>query len=210
MAIGSDCVAFVSIVSRLTRWSVAAALLLLALPPSTRWTWQVRHLPWALHAYDQAALLVGLAVGLLLAYWYRSQHFLQTLHHECCHALTCLILGVPVKAFSVSDQSGGAVVHGAVDPLRTTVISLAPYVLALPIMLLLVLLLLFDGAWLRWSCLGLVGALLPPHYRSLWSQVRRNWRGRESDLYRAGWLLSIAVIVVAQVLLLGWILRGIV
>ena len=129
------------------------------------------------------------------------------MHHESCHALVCFILRVPVSAIQVTDGMGGAVVHRKVDPWRTTLITLAPYVLSLTLMPLLLAIPWLTG-WFRWSLLVLLGLGLIRHGRSLVPQVVGNWRTKGSDCYRAGWLLSLAVIGAAQIALVGWWLRA--
>ena len=41
----------------------------------------------------------------------------------------CIFLRVPIRGFTATDGQGGAVEHRKVDPLRTVVILIAPYVM---------------------------------------------------------------------------------
>ena len=50
-----------------------------------------------------------------------------------CHALACVVLRVPVKAIAISDGAGGVVMHRKVDPWRTAMVTVAPYVISLSI-----------------------------------------------------------------------------
>jgi len=108
-------------------------------------------LPWCFALLLQRAQLVhgtpfhpwALAAGVILAaalVWWRKPNWLvHTFIHEACHAMLCVVLRVRISSFQATDGRGGAVIHQKVDPLRTTVIALAPYTLPLllaPVLLL--------------------------------------------------------------------------
>ena len=130
------------------------------------------------------------------------------MHHEACHALLC-VLRVPVSAIRGHRRRRWCRAHHRkVDLWRTTLITLAPYVISLLLMPLLLLLPWLSPGWLRLLVDGSAGLALIQHVRSLVPQLMNNWRSKESDCYRAGWLLSLAVIGAAQIALLGLVVAG--
>lgn len=155
----------------------------------------LRDLPW---------LLGGSGLGLVLAWIRRPNAFLHTAIHETCHALVATLLGVRVRDLRISQGRGGMVVHDRTDPIRSTLIALAPY--CLPLLLGPVLIARWwwpDPPWLT----GLGAWLVIQHLHGLWYNVRQNFFGQEADLTRIGKLLSLVLIVTCLGLLLEVCLR---
>ncbi len=158
---------------------------------------QVHGAPW--HPW---ALGAGLAVAAALVWWRKPNWLIHTVIHEAAHAVVCTLLGVRIRSFQATDGQGGAVIHARVDPLRTTIIALAPYTLPL---------LLGPALLARWlvpvpSTAGViltfvVGFLSVHHLHGLYHNVRINFWGRQADLSRAGKLLSVVVILAVHALL---------
>ena len=118
----------------------------------------------------------------------------------------CVALRVRITAFQATDGRGGAVLHQKVDPVRTTIIALAPYTLPL----LLAPLLLVRQFLVTVPSTGgaiatfLVGFLTVHHLHGLYHNVRINFWGRQADLTRAGKILSLVVILGIHCLLAAW------
>lgn len=144
-----------------------------------------------------AALALGLTGGIAFALWRRPNRFVHTFIHETAHSLLCLLLWVRVRRFFVSDREGGYVLPAHTDPLRETLILIAPYIL--PVLLTPVLLArwLFgvDGPLilLQAAC----GWLLVHHLHGLTLNIRHNFFGRDADLPRVGRPLAVVLIAMA-------------
>jgi len=190
-------------VGSLIRLVVAILLAITILPLCGAWLMDVwRALYWP--PPDGAFLLVGLLLGAALVWWRRPNWLIHTFIHESCHALACWLTGVRVRSFQATDGSGGAVIHDKVDPLRSTIIALAPYTLPL----LLAPVLILRGFVFRQPGPGrstltlLAGFLLVHHLHGLWHNVRLNFWGRQADLAKAGRPLS-AVVISGLLCLIG-------
>lgn len=177
----------------LIRWLIALVIFATILPLS--WTilvdtWgQVRGL-----MPHGGAIAIGIAAGIAWIIWRKPNWLLHTLVHEGCHAIACLLLGVKIHNFQASDGKGGVVIHSRTDPIRTTIIALAPY--TLPLLLGIVLLLRWairDPAWAPWLS-GLAGFFYVDHLHGLYHNIRLNFWGKQADLSRASKPLSIAAI----------------
>lgn len=188
------------------RTLLGAALAVLVLPACTTLLWaELTDLhappphPWALG--------LGAALGSALVWWRRPNWLVHTLIHESCHALVATLLGVRVRAFQATDGQGGAVIHAKVDPLRTTLIALAPYLLPLLLAPALLARVLVAAPGTAAMTLHLaIGFLTVHHLHGLYHNVRLNFWGRQADLTRAGKLLSlVAILAVHALLAVGWL-----
>lgn len=151
------------------------------------------------------SLLIGLAVASALVWWRKPNWLIHTLIHESCHAVVCVLLRVKITAFQATDGQGGAVIHRKVDPLRTTLIALAPYTLPLLLAPVLVLRHITPAPSTLAMVLNfLVGFLTVHHLHGLYHNVRINFWGRQADLTRAGKVLSLVVITGVHALLAAW------
>jgi hypothetical protein len=192
--------------SALLRLVIGLALGALALPWAARLLWaQWQILPGPL-PLDPAAVGVGAALGILWACWQRPNLLLHTLLHESAHALVCLLLRVRLRGFAVSDGQGGAVQHDPCDPLRGTLIAIAPY--TLPLLALPALAARWalpdEPAWLRPVTAGLCAWLLIHHLHGLLWNLRLNYLGRDSDFAHSGRILGL-VLVLLGLALLAWL-----
>jgi hypothetical protein len=197
------------VLHRIISLVVAVLLAVFALP----WCWlQLRH-QWLLHIAnardpfpdDPMSVAIGLLVGCALVWWKRPNWFIHTTIHELCHLLMCMLLLVPVHSFRASRGQGGEVVHDAApDALRSTLISIAPYVV--PLLLVPCLLaahLLPEGRWHALAS-GLAGFAAVHHVQGLFHNVRLNFWGKDSDLVKIGRPLSLVLIVGALALVAAW------
>lgn len=183
----------------LIRWVIAMVLALTVLP----WTlyhvvevWQSRSA--LLPPVDRWWAVGGFLLAIPVVLWNRPNAFFHTLVHEACHALFCLLLGVKVTSFQVTDGQGGAVGHQRVDPVRGTIISIAPY--TLPLLLAIPLLLrhwITEPSLWRSLLTALIAFLYVHHLHALYFNVRINLWGRQSDLYKVGRPLSAVLIAIA-------------
>jgi len=147
------------------------------------------------------ALLIGVLLAAALVWWRRPNWLIHTAIHEACHALFCVLLGVRIRSFQATDGRGGAVIHSRVDPVRTTLIALAPYVWPLLLTPVLALRWWVDGPGAgRVLLTFLCGFLAVHHLHGLYHNVRLNFWGRQADLTRAGKVLSLAAIASAHCL----------
>jgi hypothetical protein len=184
-------------------WLVALAIALILVPIG------VHLLLWAMHSRsplprDPISLAMGCIFGVGFVVWRRPSELWHVMAHEACHAIACVCTGTKIHRFQASDSEGGAVVHAAVGPVREAAIALAPYVLPL---------LLAPALVVRWWLIpqkgvvaavfsGICGFLVLPHVVGLVLNVKRNCWTPDADLARVGRVLSLVVIVLAQVLLL--------
>jgi hypothetical protein len=191
------------------RFLVAIALGAVLLPA----TWML--LAWSARQVhgpppDTIATAGGVALGILFAVWGRPNWLIHTFIHELCHLLTCWCLGVKVMSIRASDGKGGEVEHAQCDPVRGTLISIAPYTLPLflaPLLAVRHLLVIEPGGW-RHALSAAIGFAAILHLRGLWHNVVRNCRGPEADLVKAGRPLSLVLIGAALLALAAWTLRA--
>jgi hypothetical protein len=157
--------------------------------------------PWSA-PQDPWAVLLGLVVGVAWMSWRRPSWFWHTWVHEHAHLAACLVLGVRIRALAASDGRGGSLDYDAVDPVRGSLIALAPYVVPLALLPLLLLQeALPAGPW-RQAASGLATVACGTHLHGLWHNIRLNSTGPESDLVRVGRPLAAVVILIALLLLM--------
>jgi hypothetical protein len=190
---------------------VAVALAVVGLP----WCALILYRVWLSHVWqahdrlpqDPFAVLMGLLMGLALVLWKKPNWLLHTSIHECCHLLACLGLFVPVRSFQASDGQGGMVTHDRPDPLRDTLIAIAPY--TIPFLLvpaLLARVLVPEGPW-RALTSGLSAFAFVQHLQGLYHNIRLNFWGKDSDLARVGRPLSGVLIAGALMLVAAWVIN---
>ncbi len=142
-----------------------------------------------------AATAAGAALGLGLLFLHRPNRLVHTLLHEGAHALLCLLLFVRIRGIRATDGRGGEVEHDAADPVRTTLIAIAPYTVPLLLGPALI------ARW--WWASGITGAVLSgvvaflyiTHVQGLVLNVRLNFWGEGADLPRVGRFLALVLIV---------------
>jgi hypothetical protein len=198
-----------AVVATLVRLLIAIALAIGALPLA--WVvleWALRHARWPLP--DTVATLGGGALGLAWMLWRKPNWFWHTAVHELCHLVTCWLLWVKVSGISISDGKGGAVEHVETDPLRSTLIAIAPYTLPLVLLPALVARHWFvtdPGPW-RTALSALCAFLFATHLHGLFHNVRINITGDQADLVKVGRPLSLVLIALVLVLVTAWGLRA--
>lgn len=174
-------------------------------------------LPWCIdvlveavrrHAYlpqDPWAVILGLALGLVLILFKKPNLLLHTALHEASHAALCLMTGVRIRRVEFSDGKGGAVDFDRPDPIRATLIAIAPYTLPLLLAPALVARMWVHrpGPW-RTALTALVAFLLVTHLAGLVRNLRGNFWGAESDLAKVGRLLALVLILGVLLLVLAW------
>lgn len=151
--------------------------------------------PWSLAG--------GLAAGLLFLLLRRPNRFLQTFLHEMAHGIACLVLWVKIDAFFASRNEGGFVrfEYRDSDPLRSTLIHLAPYVLPLALgPVLVVRLAVPPGPW-QAACSALASFCYVLHLAGLVDDLRGNFWGPESDFAKAGRFLGLVLVLGSLILL---------
>ena len=176
-------------------------------------------LPWSVHLLEQTwqqrnfmpthglAVLSGLFLGIALVFWKKPNWLIHTLIHESAHAIACLMLGVRIRNFQASDGKGGMVVHDKTGPVRSTIISLAPYTLPLILIPLFIAHLFIQDAHYRLVLSGLICFAFVHHVHGLYHNIRLNFWGKQADLSKAGKPLSIACISSCLALVTAWTLR---
>jgi hypothetical protein len=144
---------------------------------------------------------VGLAAGLALAVLRRHSHLLHTALHEANHALLCLLTAVRIRKVEFSDGQGGAVTYDQPDPLRGTLILIAPYTVPLVLAPALVARMwVHQPGTAREILSGLCAALFVTHLAGLVRNLAGNFWSNESDCAKVG--RPLALVLVAGVLLL--------
>jgi len=190
--------------------ALAALLAFTALP----WCWTVLCGAWQLAITqsrqpwpaDPLAVACGVVAGVGLMVWKRPNWLVHTAIHELCHLLMCMVLFVPVNSFRATRGQGGEVTHRRIDPLRETLIGIAPY--TLPLVLLPCLLALRFAPAGSWHALasGCTGLAYVHHLHGLFHNVRLNARGAGSDLVKIGRPLSAMLILGTLMLVTAWVI----
>lgn len=144
---------------------------------------------------DPLAVGLGLVLGVLWMLLKRPNWFYHTFIHETCHFLACVLLLVKVERFTVSNGKGGEVQYvPPFDPVRGTLISIAPYVLPLVLTPFLVArLFVIEGPW-REILSALVAFAFLTHLHGLFHNIRLNFLPRDGDLAKAGHVLALVLI----------------
>ena len=153
------------------------------------------------------ALGVGLAGGIAWWFWRRPNALLNTVIHELCHTLLCVILFVEVTKIEASKHQGGSVEHTQVDPVRATFIAIAPY--TVPLLLgpaLLARMALNTGAWAE-VLSAFVCCLFCTHLQGLVINIRQNFWKADADIPRVGHVLALGMIITALLLITAGTLR---
>lgn len=171
-------------------------------------------LPWclgvllsaiSLHEYwprFPVAVIIGIGLGLGLGFLFlrKPNLLLHTLVHEASHALLCLLLFVRLRGISATDGRGGEVQHDQADPLRTTLIAIAPYTVPLLLGPALLARLWWHEGVAAMILSGLCAFLYITHLQGLALNIRLNFWGSDADLPKVGRFL--ALVLIAGVLLL--------
>lgn len=168
------------------------------------WTSHLGHAGniWPVHPL---AAGLGTLISVALMLWKKPNWFIHTTIHEFCHLLACLMLLVRPHSFSTSNGDGGAVTYQHCDPLRDTLIALAPY--TMPLVLTAALLIRrFVPGDAPWPALatGFAAFAYFHHLQGLYHNVRLNFWGKETDLARAGRPLSLVLISGVLMLVTAW------
>ena len=170
-------------------------------------------LPWCLsvlittierHAYwprFPVAIGVGAAVGIILMFVRRPNLLFHTFVHEACHALLCLLTFVRIRGVSFTDGRGGQVEHDQADPVRTTLIAIAPYTVPLLLGPALLARLWWHDEIASHALSGVCAFLFVAHLHGLALNIRLNFWGTEADLPRVGRFLALVVILGTLLLL---------
>ena len=147
------------------------------------------------------AVMIGGVLGLLFLFLRKPNQLLHTVVHEACHALMCLLLFVRLRGITATDGRGGEVQHDQADPVRGTLIAIAPYTVPLilgPILL--------ARMWWHDGVAAMILSALSvffyiTHLQGLALNVRLNFWGEEADLPKVGRLLALVLIVGVLLLL---------
>lgn len=171
--------------------------------------WAAKGVRWPIP--DAIATLGGGALGILFVFWRRPNGFIHTYIHEHCHLFVYVALhGRTPMGLHVSDGQGGALEHIETDPIRSTIVQIAPYTLPLLLLPALVARHFFvsePGAW-RHVLSGAVAFLFATHLQGLYHNVRINISGNQSDLVKVGRPLSFVLISLVLMLVSAWTLRA--
>ena len=170
-------------------------------------------LPWCLslliasierHAYwprFPVAVGVGLGVGLILIFVRRQNLLFHTFVHEACHALLCLLTFVKIRGVAFTDGRGGQVDHDQADPVRTTLIAIAPYTVPLLLGPALLARLWWHQETAALILSGVCAFLYVTHLHGLALNIRLNFWGEQADLPRVGRFLALVLIIGSLLLL---------
>lgn len=157
-----------------------------------------RHQHWPRQPW---AVGIGMGLGWALVFLRRPNWLFHTFVHEACHALLCLLTFVKIRGVRFTDGRGGMVEHDQADPVRTTLIAIAPYTVPL---------LLGPALLARWwwpngpageLLSGLCACLFIAHVHGLAHNVRLNFWGKDADLPRVGRFLALVLIIGTLLLL---------
>ncbi len=169
-------------------------------------------LPWclntllttvSLHPYwprHPAAVIIGAGLGLGFLFLRKPNALLHTLVHEACHALMCLLLFVRIRGISATDGRGGEVEHDQADPVRSTLIAIAPYTVPLLLGPALLARWWWHGGTTGLILSGVCSFLFITHLQGLGLNIRLNFWGEGADLPMVGRFL--ALVLIAGTLLL--------
>jgi len=159
---------------------------------------------------DAVATVGGAAVGLLFIFWRRPNAFVHTAVHELCHLLVCLLVLVRPTGISVTNGRGGAVEHVETDPIRSTLIQIAPYtvpLLLVPVLVVRHFVIIAPDPW-RHALSAAVAFFFVTHLQSLYHNVRINISGDQADLVKVGRPLSFVLIALVLMLVSAWTIRA--
>lgn len=159
---------------------------------------------------DLFAVAGGAAAGVLFILWRKPNWFIHTAVHELCHLVVCLLVFVRPTGITVTDGRGGAVEHVEADPLRSTLIRIAPYTLPLlltPVLVVRHFIITGPEPWREALSAG-AAFLYITHLQALYHNIRLNVSGEQSDLVRIGRPLSFVLIALALLLVTAWTLRA--
>ncbi len=169
--------------------------------------WAAKVVVWPLP--DSVASIAGAAVGLLFLFWRKPNGFVHTAVHELCHFITCLLVFVRPTGISITDGRGGAVEHIETDPIRSTLIQIAPYTLPLlltPVLIVRQFIVIEPGPW-RHALSAAVAFFAITHLQALYHNIRINISGEQADLVKVGRPLSFVLIALALMLVAAWTIR---
>ncbi len=169
--------------------------------------WAGRSIRWPLP--DAIATIGGAAIGVLFLFWRRPNAFIHTAVHEFCHLIVCLVVFVRPTGITVTDGRGGAVEHLETDPVRSTLIQIAPYTLPLlliPVLILRQFVITGPEPW-RHALSAAAAFLFITHLQSLYHNVRINLSGDQADLVKVGRPLAFVLIVLVLMLVSAWTIR---
>lgn len=170
--------------------------------------WAAQVIRWPLP--DTYATLGGAAAGLLFLCWRTPNWFIHTAVHELCHLIVCLVVFVRPTGISITDGRGGAVEHVEADPVRSTLIQIAPYTLPLLLLPALVVrhfIIVAPDPW-RHALSGAVAFFFITHLQALYHNVRINVSGEQADLVKVGRPLSFVLIALVLMLVAAWTVRA--
>ncbi len=185
------------------RLVVALVLALFVLPLVFDLVLLVLRERWHRWPEDALPAALGAALGLALMLWRRPSMLLHTFLHELAHACACWLLFVRVHGFQVTRRKGGEVEHDACDPVRHTLILIAPYTVPMVLLPLAIAQECVAPGVARQILSGLVAWAFFSHLHGLWLNISGNCLGEESDLYKVGRPLSFVAILGALALTLA-------
>ena len=190
----------------LIRWIIALLIACLVLP----WCFHLLGDAWSSRKFiprDGLAVMLGCGIGIAFILWKKPNWLIHTFIHESAHAITCLLLGVRIRNFQATDGRGGAVVHDRTGPIRSTIISLAPYTLPLTLIPLFLLHAIMSDPFYTSLLCGAISFTYIHHLHGLYHNVRLNFFGKQADLSKAGKPLSVACIISCWALVTTWTIK---
>ncbi len=190
----------------IVRWIIALLIMCSIMP----WSIDILADNWKQRYFvpiNGFSVLVGLLFGIALVLWKKPNWLIHTFVHESAHAIACLFLGVRIRNFQASDGKGGVVVHDKTGPVRSTIISLAPYTLPLTLIPLFVLHWFMTNPNYLTILSGFISFAYVHHLHGLYHNIRLNFWGKQADLSKAGKPLSIACIISCLALVTAWTIK---
>ncbi|NRA37769.1 MAG: M50 family metallopeptidase [Planctomycetes bacterium] len=190
----------------LIRWVVAAIIVCVVFPyclDTLASTWQRS----SFIPSELVAVLAGSGLAIAMIFWKKPNWLIHTIIHESAHAIACFILRVKIRNFQASDGKGGVVVHDKTGPIRSTIISLAPYTIPLVLIPLFIATWFIDGERAQMTLSGCISFAFIHHLHGLFHNIRLNFWGKQADLTKAGRILSIVCIASCLVLVTAWTLK---
>lgn len=148
---------------------------------------------------QQPAVSIG-GISFIVIYYTYLKHRIQvfqTLDHELSHALISLLFGHKVTELRASDHAGGHTLHRGNN--HNFLISLAPYVWRIPMLLLIFVLWLLDQDHLERYYLVAFGAVFA--YRSIC--IFEEARPYQNDLQKVGYIKAYLWIICLNILWIG-------